>query len=47
LIALSAPSSTITSASSRIDNPPSTFERRPSQASAISDSGEMASAARG
>jgi hypothetical protein len=38
LIALSAPSPIIASASSSIVSPPSTFERRPSQATATSDS---------
>src|SRR5690242_7380240 len=47
LIALSTPRSTITPASSSIERPPSTFERRPSQASATSHSAETPRAARG
>ena len=47
LIALSAPSRTITCASSSIDSPPSTFERRPSQATAVTHCSETPSAARG
>ena len=47
LTALSAPSSTITSASSGIDSPPSTRERRPSHATARTKSAEIPSAARG